>query len=80
MVEATQQQTFNNLASVKALKDHFDQVTSKTHLRDLLVEEERNGQLRVGLKTESEDCIFDFTHAKIDSEGFKALLKVAEEA
>lgn len=43
MVEATQQQTFNNLASVKALKDHFDQVTSKTHLRDLLVEEERNG-------------------------------------
>jgi hypothetical protein len=48
----------------------------------LLSDEERNKDLRVGLKsgsTGSDDLILDFTHSKIDSEGFKGLMKVAEE-
>ncbi len=34
MVEATS--TFDNLPSVKSLKQHYDEVLSKTHLKELL--------------------------------------------
>jgi len=82
MVESAS--TFDKLPSVQALKQHFTSVTSKTHLRDLLTDDARNQQLRVALANESSegktDAIFDFTHAKIDVEGYKALLKVADEA
>ncbi len=69
--------TFDKLSSVQALKAHFDGVTSNTHLRALLNDEQRNAKLRVD---HSDQFIFDFTHAKIDEEGFAKLLAVAEEA
>jgi len=76
--------TFDKLPSVQALKEHHQAVTSKAHLRDLLADESRNAQLRVALANErareKTDAIFDFTHAKIDAEGYKNLLRVAEEA
>ena len=77
MVESSTAKTFDELPSVKALKEHFDNITNKKHLRDLLNQESRNQKLRV----EHEDkFIADFTHAKIDEEGFAKLLAVAEEA
>jgi glucose-6-phosphate isomerase len=41
MVESTHS-TFDKMVSVSALKAHFHHVTSKTHLRDLLRQEDRN--------------------------------------
>lgn len=52
-------------------------MTNKTHLRELLSKEERNAKLRV---EHEEKIIFDFTHAKVDEEGFTKLLAVAQEA
>ena len=74
MVESST--TFDKVPSVVALKKHYDEVTSKTHLRELLQDEERNAQLRfqVGDKT-----WLDFSHTKIDSEGLRLLLEVAKE-
>ena len=43
MVQAV---TFEKRASVQALKQHYEAVTSKTHLRDLLQDEARNAALR----------------------------------
>ena len=76
MVESTTK-TFDQLPSIKALKDHFDNVTDKLHLRELLNQESRNEKLRV---EHSDKFIADFTHAKIDEDGFTKLLAVAEEA
>jgi len=77
MVETKSFATFDQLPSIKALKEHYDQVTNKSHLRELLQNESRNAKLRV----EHEDrVIFDFTHAKIDEEGFAKLQQVAQEA
>ena len=79
MVEQTT--TFDKLPAVAGLKQHFASVTSGTHLRELLGQESRNTHLRVPLVTNGkEDCIFDFTHAKIDAEGFEKLLKVADDS
>ena len=66
---------FHETESVKQLKHHYDTVTSKTHLRDLLQDTERNALLRL----RHEPAIADFTHCKIDKTGFGLLLKVAEE-
>ena len=66
------------------MKQHFTATTSNTHLRELLSNDARNASLRVGLPNEKnpskDDLIFDFTHAKIDQEGYNALLKVADES
>ena len=45
MVESTNA-TFDTLQSVKALKEHYEQVTSKIPLRELLGNEKRNALLR----------------------------------
>jgi hypothetical protein len=42
--------TFDQLASVKALKDYYDNELSKTHLRDLLNDHDRNQALRLVLR------------------------------
>ena len=76
MVEAASSSTFDRLASVQALKNHFDHATNQTHLRELLAQDTRNQKLRAQFV---EDFVLDFTHAKIDAEGFNLLLKVAEE-
>ena len=68
-------ETFDKVPSVVALKKHYEEVTSKTHLRDLLQDEARNEQLRFKVgKT-----WMDFSHTKIDSEGLRLLLEVAKE-
>ena len=77
MVESKTGTTFDQLPSVVALKEHFNKVTANQHLRTLLNQESRNEKLRV---EHSDKFIADFTHAKIDEEGFTKLLKVAEEA
>ena len=41
MVESTAT-TFNNRESVKALKNYYDSELSKTHLKDLLKQDDRN--------------------------------------
>jgi glucose-6-phosphate isomerase len=77
MVESKTGGTFDQLPSVQALKEHFNTVTANSHLRTLLHQESRNDKLRV---EHSDTFIADFTHAKIDEEGFAKLLKVADEA
>lgn len=52
-------------------------MTAPQHLRTLLSNEGRNAHLR--LENGGGDFILDFTHAKIDAEGFSKLLAVAEE-
>ena len=69
--------TFDQLPTVVALKSHFHDVTSKTHLRELLSDDTRNSQLRASLKSQLH---LDFTHAKLDAAGFNKLLEVAKEA
>jgi hypothetical protein len=44
MVESSA--TFDKLPSVLKLKEHYETTLSKTHLRDLLTNEERNSHLR----------------------------------
>lgn len=65
--------TFDRLPSVKALKDYYDNELSKTHLKDLLTDSDRNQALRLLLKPRANDqdnsdgvCYFDYTHCKID--------------
>ena len=77
MVESSKTGTFDQLPSVVALKEHFNKVTEKLHLRELLNQESRNEKLRI---EHSDKFIADFTHVKIDEEGFSKLIKVAEEA
>ena len=75
MVESTANLTFDKVPSVIALKQHYANVTSKAHLRDLLQDEERNTALRFQFgKT-----WFDFSHTKIDTEGLRLLLEVAKD-
>ena len=76
MVESKTGVTYDQLPSVQALKKHFTTVTQTTHLRTLLNLDSRNAHLRV---EHGDHFIADFTHAKIDEEGFTKLLKVAEE-
>lgn len=71
MVQAT---TFEKSAAVQALKQHYDTVTSGSHLRDLLQDETRNAALRQKL---GDDILLDFTHTKIDAEGLRLLNNVA---
>ena len=76
MVESKSTITFDKVASIVALKKHYDEVTSKTHLRDLLQDEERNNKLRFLM---GKNTHMDFTHTKIDSKGLDLLLEVAKE-
>jgi len=68
--------TFDKVASVQALKKHYTEVTSETHLRDLLQDEARNEALRFKF---GDNVWLDFSHTKIDAEGLKLLLDVAAE-
>lgn len=68
--------TFDKLPAVQSLKQHYEHVTQKAHLKELLKDEKRNARLRV---EHGDNLIFDATHCKIDSEGFSGLIKVAEE-
>lgn len=78
--------TFDRLSSVKELKNYYDNELSKTHLKDLLTDSDRNQALRLLLKPREGDqdtsdgvCFFDYTHCKIDKRAKELLLKVAEE-
>ena len=51
-------------------------MTSKTHLRDLLQDEERNAALRQQI---GDGIMLDYTHTKIDLEGLRLLNAVASE-
>jgi len=75
MVESTP--TFDALPSVQALKTHYESVTSKIPLRDLLNDEQRNEKLRSSFGS---SVHFDYSHTHIDSEGIDLLNKVATEA
>jgi len=58
--------TFDLQPSVVTLKNHYDTVTSKTHLKDLLQDQQRNDSLVVKI---GDQLIADFTHTKIDMQG-----------
>ena len=75
MVEASQT-TFDKLSSVKALKDYYENEVTKTHLKDLLNNEDRNSKLRASLDNK---IILDLTHTKIDIKGIELLQKVVDE-
>lgn len=57
--------TFDKSPAVQALKAHYDSVTSKTHLRDLLQHEARNEVLR--FQCLDSKIWLDYTHTKIDA-------------
>ena len=73
MVESSSQTTttFDKLQSVIDLVNHYQTETSKTHLRELLNNEQRNEKLRASLHNDQEnsDVILDLTHVKIDEAG-----------
>ena len=62
--------TFDQLPSIQKLVQHHNDVINKTHLRELLPNEDRNKHLRAQL---NDEIILDLTHAKIDQEGFNTL-------
>ncbi len=68
--------TFDKLPSVQGLKQHYENFTQKTHLKELLKDESRNTKLRV---EHGDNLIFDATHCKIDGDGFAGLVKIAED-
>lgn len=68
MVESST--TFDKSSSVQALKAHYDSVTSRTHLRDLLRDEARNESLRFKVLNK---IWLDYTHTKIDATGLALL-------
>lgn len=68
--------TFDHLHSVRALKAHYDSVTSHHSMQELLNDETRNTQLRIKLLDE---CLLDLTHTKIDSKGLELLHDVCVE-
>ena len=70
------EKTFDKLPAIVALKKHYDEVTSKTPLKDLLQDEERNRRLTVKF----DKMMLDYTHTKIDSKGLDLLVKVARSA
>lgn len=76
MVQASST-TFDKSPSVQALKAHFDTVTSKSHLRELLQDEARNEALR--FQCLDSKIWLDYTHTKIDAEGLALLNQVAKE-
>ena len=59
-----------------ALKQHYAQVTSKKHLRELLADEGRNEALRFKVL---DKVWMDYTHTKIDAEGLALLNQVAKD-
>lgn len=63
------QSTFDTSPEVKQLKEYYDNVLSKAHLKDLLADKERNAALRV----KSGNIIVDFAHTKIDAAGLDML-------
>ena len=71
------QSTFQKLASVEALQKHHDTVLSQTHLKDLLNTADRSSTMLH--KSANGQFVLDFTHTKLDNEGFSLLGKVAEE-
>ena len=68
--------TFDKIASVQALKQHYETVTKAKHLRDLLQDETRNESLRFKVL---DKIWMDYTHTKIDSEGLALLGQVAQD-
>ena len=49
---------------------------SKTHLKTLLSDNDRNSQLHLEL----DDLVFDYSHSKVDSSVIKALFELAQES
>ena len=73
----TSESTFDKCPSVEALKAHYESVTSKTHLRELLQDEGRNSALR--FQALDGKVWLDYTHTKIDAQGLALLNQVAQE-
>jgi glucose-6-phosphate isomerase len=63
---------------VQALKQYYDTVLTKGHLKDMLNDEDRNNSLFLDVAKDHQFCL-DFTHTKLDKEAMKLLGKVAEE-
>ena len=62
---------------MKALKDYYNAVLSKGHLKTLLQDKERNSNLF--LNNEEGKFVLDCSHTKIDGEALELLAKVAIE-
>ena len=56
--------TFEKTEAVKALKEHYEKVTRKKHLSELLQDRKRNEALRFKVL---DKVWLDYTHTKIDS-------------
>lgn len=76
MDSATNSQThdLNSLESIAKLKEKYSQL-SKTHLRDLLMDSQRNSALSINY----DNILFDFSHQKLDQETLDLLVKLSEE-
>jgi glucose-6-phosphate isomerase len=70
----TQTHDLNSLESITKLKEKYSQL-SKTHLRDLLKDSERNSALSIHY----DNILFDFSHQKLDQETLDLLVKLSEE-
>jgi len=66
--------TLNNSQQANKLRENFNNL-SKTHLRNLIADENRNSKCVLSF----ENLIFDFTHEKLDLETIDLLEKLAEE-
>jgi len=66
--------TLNNSQQANKLRENFNKL-SKTHLRNLIADENRNSKCVISF----ENLIFDFTHEKLDLETIDLLEKLAEE-
>jgi glucose-6-phosphate isomerase len=64
----------NSLESIIRLREKF-LLLSKTHLRELLKDSERNNTLSIIY----DNILFDYSHEKIDTETLELLVKLAEE-
>ena len=78
--------TFDKLRSVRLLDYYYKTELSKRHLKDLLNDAQRNEQLRVlfdpkksAQLNQDGNCLFDFTHCKLDLTAKELLLNVAKE-
>ena len=70
--------TFDQMPAIKALQAHHDNNLSKTHLKDLLGDKERNAAL--SHHNAEGQFVLDFTHTKMDGEAYKLLGEVAQES
>lgn len=72
-----QASTFDQVASVKALKQHYDTNLRPLHLKNMLQDQDRNAKLVHSDSTAK--IVLDYTHTKIDAATMDLLKQVAVE-